>query len=163
MCTCARIFWTEVSPVSGSPYAAFFAQHFPIEFEDSAHYLKDAAGDDIEPGAEEPESDGHAGHDHGGEDIAVARASAARWTESLTARFRALLARDYAGATAPHAPRGRPGDDSRRVQPGVGGPRDDRRRQEGITPAPVSGAARTRCVQHPRHSQLPRSDCRWGI
>merc|ERR1719171_3261884 len=33
---------------------AFFAEHVPIEFERDAHYLKDTAGEDIEPVAELP-------------------------------------------------------------------------------------------------------------
>ena len=42
-----------------------FAQHVPIEFERDPHYLKDSAGVDIEPIAEEG-ADGHAhDHDHG--------------------------------------------------------------------------------------------------
>merc|ERR1719379_2995260 len=46
---------------------AFFAQHFPTEFEETEHYLKDTTGVDIEPVAQEPEpsGDGHA-HAHGG-------------------------------------------------------------------------------------------------
>lgn len=47
-----------------------FAQHVPIEFERDAHYLKDSAGVDIEPLAEEG-GGGHAhdhAHDHGGDD-----------------------------------------------------------------------------------------------
>jgi len=35
-------------------HLAFFAQHFPTEFEATAHYLKDDHGDDIEPKAELP-------------------------------------------------------------------------------------------------------------
>lgn len=41
-----------------------FAQHFPIEFERDMHYLKDSAGTDIEPVAQEG-GDGHHHHDHG--------------------------------------------------------------------------------------------------
>jgi hypothetical protein len=40
-----------------------FAQHFPTEFERDQHYLKDSAGIDIEPIAQEG-GDGH-DHDHG--------------------------------------------------------------------------------------------------
>ena len=40
-----------------------FAQHVPTEFERDMHYLKDAAGKDIEPTAQEG-ADGHA-HGHG--------------------------------------------------------------------------------------------------
>jgi len=38
---------------AGTSHIAVFAQHFPIEFEDSYHFLKDASGLDIEPVAEE--------------------------------------------------------------------------------------------------------------
>ncbi|CAK0905107.1 unnamed protein product [Prorocentrum cordatum] len=37
----------------GTSYVAVFAEHFPIEFEDSYHFLKDASAVDIEPVAEE--------------------------------------------------------------------------------------------------------------
>lgn len=40
-----------------------FAQHIPLEFERDMHYLKDSAGEDIEPVAEE--SVGGHDHDHG--------------------------------------------------------------------------------------------------
>ncbi|KAL3909722.1 MAG: hypothetical protein SGARI_002457 [Bacillariaceae sp.] len=46
-----------------------FAQHFPTEFERDQHYLKDSAGTDIEPTAQEG-GDGHDhdhDHDHGDE------------------------------------------------------------------------------------------------
>ena len=43
-----------------------FAQHVPVEFERDMHYLKDSAGTDIEPVAQEG-GDGHS-HDHGGDD-----------------------------------------------------------------------------------------------
>jgi len=41
---------------SGTAAVAFFAQHFPTEFENDAHYLKDPSGEDIEPAAELPEA-----------------------------------------------------------------------------------------------------------
>lgn len=41
-----------------------FAQHFPTEFERDQHYLKDSAGTDIEPVAQEG-GDGHDHHHHG--------------------------------------------------------------------------------------------------
>ena len=44
---------------------AIYAQHVPIEFERTQHYLKDSTGEDIEPIAEEG-ADGHA-HAHGDE------------------------------------------------------------------------------------------------
>ena len=40
---------------TGVRHVAIFAEYFPIEFERSMHYLKDAAGEDIEPVAELPE------------------------------------------------------------------------------------------------------------
>jgi zinc transporter ZupT len=46
-------FYTITVPKT-SAYA-IFAQHFPTEFEDTLHYLKDESGEDIEPGIEEPE------------------------------------------------------------------------------------------------------------
>ena len=45
---------------------AIYAQHVPIEFERDQHYLKDAAGEDVEPNAEEG-AEGHA-HAHGDEE-----------------------------------------------------------------------------------------------
>jgi len=52
---------------SAAKAIAFFAQHFPTEFEATEHYFKDKSGVDIEPVAQEPEpsGDGH-GHAHGG-------------------------------------------------------------------------------------------------
>merc|ERR1719316_1739615 len=52
---------------SAAKAIAFFAQHFPTEFEATEHYFKDKSGVDIEPVAQEPEpsGDGHA-HAHGG-------------------------------------------------------------------------------------------------
>ncbi len=47
---------------------AIYAQHVPIEFERDQHYLKDAAGEDVEPNAEEG-AEGHA-HAHGDEEEA---------------------------------------------------------------------------------------------
>lgn len=38
----------------GTAAVAFFTQHFPTEFENDAHYLKDFDGEDIEPVAELP-------------------------------------------------------------------------------------------------------------
>lgn len=43
---------------------AFFAEHFPTEFEDTAHYFKDSTGVDIEPQAQAPDP-GSGGHSHG--------------------------------------------------------------------------------------------------
>ena len=45
---------------------AIYAQHVPIEFERTQHYLKDSTGEDIEPNAEEG-AEGHA-HAHGEEE-----------------------------------------------------------------------------------------------
>ncbi len=55
---------------------AFFTEHMPFEFETDEHFLKDASGTDIEPIAQEPDSDHHyhashdehEGHDHGAHD-----------------------------------------------------------------------------------------------
>lgn len=44
-------------------YYAFFTEHMPFEFEADEHFFKDALGNDVEPSAEEPESE-HA-HEHG--------------------------------------------------------------------------------------------------
>jgi zinc transporter ZupT len=41
---------------TGVSYVSIFAQHVPTEFENTAHYLKDDHGDDIEPIAELPEA-----------------------------------------------------------------------------------------------------------
>jgi zinc transporter ZupT len=48
--------WQTLYKIDASKagHIAFFAQHFPTEFESTAHYLKDDNGDDIEPGAELP-------------------------------------------------------------------------------------------------------------
>ncbi len=43
---------------------AFFTEHMPFEFEANEHFFKDLAGKDLEPIAQEPESDGH-DHGHG--------------------------------------------------------------------------------------------------
>ena len=40
---------------TGKTAVAFFTEHVPTEFENTAHYLKDDHGDDIEPVAELPE------------------------------------------------------------------------------------------------------------
>lgn len=40
---------------SATSNVAIFAEHVPTEFERNSHYLKDIAGEDIEPGAELPE------------------------------------------------------------------------------------------------------------
>ena len=59
---------TYTIDTAGITNMAMFAQHVPIEFERDQHYLKDAAGEDIEPKAEEG-AEGHA-HAHGDEEIA---------------------------------------------------------------------------------------------
>eukprot|EP00746_Dinoflagellata_sp_MGD_P140735 gnl/MRDRNA2_/MRDRNA2_73939_c0_seq3.p1 gnl/MRDRNA2_/MRDRNA2_73939_c0~~gnl/MRDRNA2_/MRDRNA2_73939_c0_seq3.p1 ORF type:complete len:483 (-),score=103.97 gnl/MRDRNA2_/MRDRNA2_73939_c0_seq3:294-1742(-) len=41
---------------TGVPAVAFFTEHFPTEFENTAHYLKDDQGEDIEPVSELPEA-----------------------------------------------------------------------------------------------------------
>jgi len=41
----------------GASGTAFFAEHFPTEFENTAHYLKDKIGTDIEPLAELPHTE----------------------------------------------------------------------------------------------------------
>jgi len=48
---------------TGVAAVAFFAEHLPTEFEDTAHYFKDTTGVDIEPVAQAP--DGGHGHSHG--------------------------------------------------------------------------------------------------
>jgi zinc/manganese transport system substrate-binding protein len=48
---------------------AFFTEHMPFEFEDKEHFFKDASGNDVEPIAQEPDTDNHAhGHDDRGKD-----------------------------------------------------------------------------------------------
>ena len=48
---------------------AFFTEHMPFEFEDKEHFFKDASGNDVEPIAQEPDTDNHAhGHDDHGHD-----------------------------------------------------------------------------------------------
>ena len=48
---------------------AFFTEHMPFEFEDKEHFFKDASGNDVEPIAQEPDTDNHAhGHDDHGKD-----------------------------------------------------------------------------------------------
>ena len=42
---------------------AFFTEHMPFEFEDKEHFFKDASGNNVEPVAQEPDTDNHA-HDH---------------------------------------------------------------------------------------------------
>ena len=47
----------------------FFTEHMPFEFEDKEHFFKDASGNDVEPIAQEPDTDNHAhGHDDHGKD-----------------------------------------------------------------------------------------------
>jgi zinc transporter ZupT len=50
--------WQSIYPINakGVKHVAFFAEHVPTEFENTAHYLKDDHGDDIEPVAELPET-----------------------------------------------------------------------------------------------------------
>ncbi|MEM9603447.1 MAG: zinc ABC transporter substrate-binding protein [Pseudomonadota bacterium] len=61
----------SVDVAEGGTYA-FFTEHMPFEFEADAHFFKDASGADVEPTAQEPDSDhahGHGDHDdHGGHD-----------------------------------------------------------------------------------------------
>eukprot|EP00929_Paragymnodinium_shiwhaense_P036187 TRINITY_DN19429_c1_g1_i1.p1 TRINITY_DN19429_c1_g1~~TRINITY_DN19429_c1_g1_i1.p1 ORF type:complete len:500 (+),score=72.13 TRINITY_DN19429_c1_g1_i1:43-1500(+) len=51
--------WQSLFTVDATGVAAiaFFAEHVPAEFESTAHYLKDEAGNDIEPDAEEPHAE----------------------------------------------------------------------------------------------------------
>jgi len=68
---------------SSTTAIAFFAEHFPTEFERDAHYFKDTSGVDIEPVAQDPEpdADGHS-HGHGGdsfESLCVCKAQANGW------------------------------------------------------------------------------------
>jgi len=50
------LYYVDTSAVSG---IAFFAEHFPTEFENTAHYFKDSVGEDIEPQAELPKAEDH--------------------------------------------------------------------------------------------------------
>jgi zinc transporter ZupT len=43
--------------VSSTATYAIFAEHFPTEFEDKYHFLKNADGGDVEPGAVEPDAE----------------------------------------------------------------------------------------------------------
>jgi len=54
---------------TGITAMAVFAQHVPTEFERDQHYLKDAAGEDVDPEAEEGAED-HDHDAHGDEEIA---------------------------------------------------------------------------------------------
>jgi len=49
---------------------AFFTGHMPVEFEADEHFFKDAAGKDVEPLAQRPDTGhhGHHGHGHGAVD-----------------------------------------------------------------------------------------------
>jgi len=63
---------------------AFFTEHLPTEFEDTAHYLKDTSGADIEPQAQAPVPSAHGhSHGHGGTDAfmgnCVCKAQANNW------------------------------------------------------------------------------------
>jgi len=73
---------------SSTTAIAFFAEHFPTEFEEDAHYFKDTSGVDIEPVAQDPEpdADGHS-HGHGGdafESLCVCQAQANSWQLDCT-------------------------------------------------------------------------------
>ena len=48
------LYTLETPAGSGTANYAFYAQHFPIEFELDSHYLKDDHGDDVEPVLEVP-------------------------------------------------------------------------------------------------------------
>jgi zinc transporter ZupT len=52
----AQDMWQSLFKVDASSVSAiaFFAQHFPTEFEETAHYFKDHEGTDVEPVAQEP-------------------------------------------------------------------------------------------------------------
>merc|ERR1712087_924210 len=60
--------WESTWTIATSDFSALviLAQHVPTEFEYNKHYLKDSAGTDIEPAAQENLAGGHDGHDHGG-------------------------------------------------------------------------------------------------
>jgi len=49
--------WQSLFVINASETGAiaFFTEHFPTEFEATAHYLKDSVGDDVEPSAELPD------------------------------------------------------------------------------------------------------------
>jgi hypothetical protein len=50
---------------SSAASIAFFAEHFPTEFEATDHYFKDTTGADIEPVAQAPDAGGPHSHAHG--------------------------------------------------------------------------------------------------
>merc|ERR1719343_606002 len=62
------LLWESTWTIDTSNIAALviLAQHVPTEFEYNRHYLKNSAGIDIEPAAQENLAGGHDGHDHGG-------------------------------------------------------------------------------------------------
>lgn len=55
--TWASLFYLK--PAETGTYV-FFAEHFPVEFENAFHYLRDEHGQDVEPLAEEPDIHGEA-------------------------------------------------------------------------------------------------------
>lgn len=50
--------WKLGMEVSEETTVVIFLQHSPYEFEEDSHYLKDSAGNDVEPTAEDPEEEG---------------------------------------------------------------------------------------------------------
>ena len=58
---------TYTIDTTGLTGLAVFAQHVPTEFERDQHYLKDSAGEDIEPMAQERAGGHHHDHGHGSE------------------------------------------------------------------------------------------------
>jgi len=57
---------------SQTDHVAFFTQHVPTEFENTAHYLKDSTGEDIEPAAEHMAHGEEEAHAEWGASIAAA-------------------------------------------------------------------------------------------
>ena len=76
------LYTLETPAGSGTANYAFYAQHFPIEFELDSHYLKDEHGEDVEPLFEEPSE-------------AAGSSSSSRrgyaWRNSMIATFLVLL------------------------------------------------------------------------
>ena len=82
---------TYTIDTSGFTGMAMYAQHVPTEFERDQHYLKDSAGTDIEPIAQE----GAGAHDHGhGEEEDLGRFDPHSWLDPLSYRAQAALVRD---------------------------------------------------------------------
>ena len=82
------LYTLETPAGSGTANYAFYAQHFPIEFELDSHYLKDDHGDDVEPVLEVPA---------GPPETKLSFDEGYAWRHSMLATFIVLLC-TFAGA-----------------------------------------------------------------